>query len=504
MRSTKVAAVTLGVAALVASACGSTVNRPVLTEVRGDGGGAVASGDLPGGPGSTGTTGPGGVTGPGATVPGGGPAPGGTGAAGGGTGGADGGGGPAGGGPGAGPAVTDPIQLGFVTTALSNAAAFGLSTGAQIPERDLIRTLVDAYNAAGGIAGRQITPVFADTDTGATSWDADFAAACSTFTEDNQVAAVLGYAFGVLDAFESCLAADGIPHLSGTYGITAGDLARYPLLFSLSMPTFERINAAKIDGAIAEGVLTPASRLGVVRDSCPRTTEAWEGGIRDHIESSGITLATVFELGCPRGSADAAAEAGRIGNLLLQFRSEDVDRIMFVASEGPALFIISNAAESQGYRPTYLVSSWAQTSVTSAQLPAAQAVNVRGYGWMPVNDTNRAQWPGTSAAADRCFGLLADRGLRPTSALDTYNALITCDALFLYEAALTATNGRSDGPSVAAAIEALGSGQVSAASLDGAWTFGPGRHDGPSVIRPFAFDGGCGCFTYRGPTTPIP
>jgi ABC-type branched-subunit amino acid transport system substrate-binding protein len=479
------------VAALVLAACGSTVNTPEVTRVVEQTGGGTATTALGVDP-VTGEPIAPGASGPGAIDPV-------TGQpiAGGGT----------GGGTAAptGPAVTDPIELGFVTTATSNAAAFGISTGASISERDIINALIDHYNAAGGIAGRKITPVFADTDTGSTSWDADFAAACSAFTEDHDVEAVIGYVFAVAPALETCLTRRGVPHIAASFGTTATDLVENPQLLSLATPTVERRNLAKIDGAITDGLLTPSSKLGVLTESCPNSVKAWNDTVKPYLAKRGIPVATSFQLGCPRGSADAAAEAGRIGNLLLQFRSADVDRIIFVSvSEGPALFVLGNAAESQGYRPTYIVSSVAQTAVTTSQLPREQAKNTYGYGWLPVNDVNRGQWPALTAPARRCLDILAAKGIQPSSPLDSFAVLITCESFFLYEAALTRTRGDSDGAAVIAAVESLGDSHVSVSSIDGKWSFGPGRHDAPAVVRPFRFDDGCGCFVYGTRTAPVP
>ena len=174
-----------------------------------------------------------------------------------------------------------PIELGFVRTGVSNAAAFGASLGNTISEADVDNAVVSYFNEHGGIGGRPIVPVYADTDTGSASWDADFAAACAKFTQDHKVAAVLGYVFNHDPAFEACLAQKGVPHLSTTFNVPdTTELARYPLLFALSTPRIERRSIEKIDGGLATGILTKASKLGVMVDSCPGTQRAWTGTTR--------------------------------------------------------------------------------------------------------------------------------------------------------------------------------------------------------------------------------
>jgi ABC-type branched-subunit amino acid transport system substrate-binding protein len=487
-----------GLALLLTAACGSTVNTPLEEAVVGGpgasstsvaAGGALApttgtGGATPGAPASRGapTSGPAGGEATATTAP----------AA------AAGAGGPG--------APTGPIQLGFLTTKVSNAGAFGFTTGSNLNEKDVINALLGQMNAQGGIHGRKALAVFSDTDTASVSWDADFAAGCAAFTEDHHVEAVLGYVFGQADALEQCLTRKKIPHLSATFGTP--DLVesrQAPYLFNLASPTIERRSILKVDGAIAAGLLTKSSHLGVVMDACPSTARSWSTIVKPYIERKGIPIATVFALGCPRGAGDAAGEVGRIGSLVLALRSANVDTVLLQsASEGPALFVAANAMEPQGYRPTFLVSSLAQTAVTGDQMPPAQRANVHGWGWMPLNDAKRPQWPALPPAASRCLGMLKKGGIVPNTSTDYASALFTCDAVFLFQEAVDITGGRTDGPSIAAAIESMGSRHQSALSLDGSSTFGPGHHDGPTTTRPFDYDGGCSCFRYKATTRPIP
>ena len=402
-------------------------------------------------------------------------------------------------------AANRPIELGFVRTGVSNAAAFGASIGNTITEADVDAALVAAFNDGGGIAGHPIVPVYADTDTGSASWDADYAAACAKFTQDHHVAAVLGYVFAHEPAFESCLSQKGVPHLSTTTAVPdTAELVKYPLLFALSTPRMERRSIEKIDGGLATGILTKTSRLGIMTDSCPGTQKAWTGTTRPYIEAKGLTIASVFELGCAHGAGDVSTEAGQAGNLILQFRTAGVDRVLFMAvSEGPPTFVVANAAEAQGWHPLYVLSSLAGTAVLAGQIPPDQAANVHEYGWLPMLDVNPPQWPPTNATQQRCISMLKKKGINPSSAADYSYAFNVCDAMFVYEAALKATAGSTDGPSVVAAVEALGSSYVSAMMLDGRSKFTHSQHDAPYLARYVAWDGGCSCFTYRQTLVPI-
>jgi hypothetical protein len=403
-------------------------------------------------------------------------------------------------------AARGPVVIGIVRTGVSNASKYGVSTGETVSETNVYDALVAAMNDAGGLAGRHINAIFDDTDTASTSWDADFEAVCAKFTQDNHVVAVLGYVFDYVPSFESCLAKKGVTHLSTTFNVPdTQEVSQFPLLFALSTPRIERRSVEKVDGALATGVLTKASKLGVVLDSCPGTGRAWTNTAKPYLLSKGITIASEYEFGCPRGQGEAAAVAGQAGNLVLQFRTAGVDTVMFNAvSEGPALLVLGSAAEAQGWHPKYVVSSLANAAVLGGQIPASQAENVHGYGWLPVQDVNPAQWPARTAPQDRCIALLKSKGVTLVSATDYFYAFNLCDALFVYEKALKATGGRTDGSLIAPAIEALGTSHISTLNLEGRAAFTHSKHDGPSLARYFAWDRGCSCFTYRPTNVPIP
>lgn len=398
-----------------------------------------------------------------------------------------------------------PVEIGMVRTGVSNAAAFGASLGNTVSEAAIYDALIAAMNDQGGLAGRRIRPVFADTDTASANWDADFEAACAKFTQDNKVVAVVGYVFTHSDNFEGCLAKRGIPHLSTTFNVPdAGVLRQYPLLMALTTPRIERRSLLKIDGGLATGVLTKASKIGVVIDGCPGTKRAWTDVALPYLRAKGLTVASTAELGCAQGAGDAGAEAGRAGNVVLQFRSAGVDTIFIAAvSEGPGILIFGNAAEAQGWRPKYVVSSLANTAVLEGQIPAGQAANVHGFGWLPSQDVAPTRWPAQPPGAERCMALVKSQGVKLQAPADFAFAFNGCEGLFMYEAALKATGGRTDGPAVVAAIEALGSSYRGVMNLDGRMAFSPTLHDGPSLARYFAWDGGCRCFTYRNTTLTI-
>jgi hypothetical protein len=172
--------------------------------------------------------------------------------------------------------ASGPIKIGFIVTNASNAGDFGVSSGQTFSDQQLYDALVAAMNKRGGINGRKIEPVYGVTDTAAPDWSTQFQAACAKFTQDNHVAAVLGYIFVFMDSFESCLARAGVPHLYGGY--QPGDTTQqrhYPTLVATTAPTSDVHWQIALSGAVTSGLLTPKSKLGLLVDSCANDDKAF-------------------------------------------------------------------------------------------------------------------------------------------------------------------------------------------------------------------------------------
>jgi hypothetical protein len=405
------------------------------------------------------------------------------------------------------PVQTGPITVGFLTTATSNSSQYGASLGNTITETSADQALIDAINKQGGLDGRHLKVVFAHTDTGSTNWDNDFEAACQTFTQDHHVQVVLGYEFTYEPDFESCLAKAGIPHLNDGFNVPSNsELSQFPLFWSLDVPTIGERSIEKFQGAINTGFLTSKNKLGVVLDSCPGTLDAWKDEVLPYLSARHIDVATTFTAGCSTG--DNASTTSAIGSLtsgLLKFRSAGVDRISFVSvSEAPVLYLASVAANAQGYRPGWIVSSLGQLAVIGSESPMPQMQNTRGFGWLPSQDVPPAYTPTANASQRRCLSLLATQNVHPRAATDYGYAYNACEAVFVYEKALKLDGGNADGQAISNAIGNIGTFQ-STLNLEGKSIFSAARrNDAPEYYKPVNWDGSCHCFRYGSQTYAMP
>jgi hypothetical protein len=392
-------------------------------------------------------------------------------------------------------AVTGPIQLGFVNTNVSNAAAFGVELGSTLSNQQIYDALIAEVNKTGGINGRKIEPVYGNTDTASASWNTDFQAACEKFTKDNEVAAVLGYVFVWLDAFEGCLAKAGVPHLYGGYQPGDRRLQReFPLMVSTTHPDVDSAWLTAVGGAITSGQLKPSNKLGLFVDDCAHGQRAFHSVVPAYLRAHKIPF-EVFETGCSSGASDNGKAASDIQAAALRFRSNGVDT---VAIGGVPALLFATQAESQAWHPSYIMNVGG--AAYEGNVPNSQLKNFHGYGWIPAVDVNASHQPAPpNEAQKRCLAMLAAQGIQPAGVNDFMLAYVSCDALFLYAAALQVTNGRTDGPAVVQALTAVAPKFESASTYGGRVQVSNVQRGGAAVWREWGFADNCNCFVYKGP-----
>lgn len=506
-----------GLCAGALAACGSTVplggvgesvvgQAPVGSDglaVPGVGAGDAGSGVAPTGPdpaGSTGGTDPADPLGTVATA--GLPAPGSRG----GDASAPGAGSAAGGGGTATTAQRGPIRIGMVYTSNDEGASqAGVDNGNTFTPRRAYESLVTAYNARGGLAGREIEAVHVELRSSSTSLSADLEAACARFTQDSKVAAVFSSIGLFSESFTQCLAKAATPQLAGDYSLGDLDaLRRVPTFFAPATLTTDDRFRLLLERLTASGRLEASDRLGVVVEGCPFNVRTYDRTVVPTAKRLGLNVAERFDAECFESIGDLGRLTSEMQGAVLRFQGRQVNKVLFVSGsiEGNFMLFFATGAESQGYRPGYALTSAAVPAVQEANAPKPQLANAAGMGWLPSLDTTRTTPP--LPAAKQCLQDLSDGGgITATSPTDRYYAFSTCSSFALYDAALRGTAGASDARSITGAIARLGTGHPVSAVHGERTDFSNGRRTGPAQGRVFAWSTGCGCFDYTGPSFPL-
>jgi len=392
--------------------------------------------------------------------------------------------------------VLQPLSIGFFN---NNNSAINSQYGYTVAQgQDIDKALVQAVNANHGLAGHKLVAHFVEYSASSTDYASESAAACQTFTRDTRVSVVLSPTISTAYGFADCLQQKGVLLESSAWTDAAG-YASHPLLFSATGSTFERGYTASLDQLHASGNLTAKNHLGVFLESCPEDARAWSRGIQPEIRRLGVPL-ELTTLSCTGGVEDAGAAAAAMQGAILKWRGAGVDRVMFVTTyESTLLVLFSAQAESQGFRPGYVLTSLsgAPSVASGGSFPQGQKAGLRGAGTLPGYDVDSP--PPPSPAEKRCLALAHAGGVEMTTAFDRGTLYQHCASLFLLEAGLSAAGPGATNAQIRAALSGLGTSLLLPALVEGRTQLDAHRSDAPAYAREFGWQAACSCIRYLAP-----
>ena len=389
------------------------------------------------------------------------------------------------------------IRLGVITQPqLENAAQAlgldGVTTGDTKKQADAVVTWI---HANGGLAGRRIEVVEHKVDLSEGSSDAIQNTACVAMAQDLKVQYVLTV-LGSLRTLTSCLAKHGIGVLADNAGVNDDFRTQYAgTLASPSEAAPGRQLRLLVDHLVERRWLTPTSKVGLMARDNPDGRSAVEKHLKPALRKHGLEEVIVEYVDDTKGDGGS----NQSNSAVLRFRSAGVDRFI-PAFYSPLYFML--AAERQGYRPYYSLSSNdAPGALLEGLAPANQLEGSAGMGWQPYLDIGKGKNPGpVSARETLCFELMAKAGQQASSALVRGFQVQVCDLLFYLK---DLTGKRPDLPAdlFTSGRVALGSSYVSPATYR---VDVSKRSDGMAGFRPLAYLENCECFQYVGPVVSTP
>lgn len=398
----------------------------------------------------------------------------------------------------------DTVKVGFIVAENQAEAQAKLGTTGItfVDHQTLVTTLVDDINGRGGLGGKQIVPVLrvidqlTDTDPAAIA-----SATCATFTEDNEVYAVLSINDPGAEVL-ACLNAAGVPLIASSGAtFSFADQGVYdanPLYFNPSGISLDRAAKALVEGLTTAGFFTPDAKVGLVRLTSPEFDAATTNSLEPALAAAGVTPVEIAALASIKTSDDIARFSTEAAASVLKMKEAGVTHLVFFESGGAAPFFFLQNAASQGFAPLLGFSSLSggQTLVQNIKTGGTNVA------WSPIGEVPDAAQLPESAAATRCLDLIDSTRAVFTSANASSETLRFCDSMWLLEAGVAAAGDLVAASDLAAAIEGLGDTYQSPAALKS--VFGSGQHDGVAEYYITDYDSGCGCNKYRaGDPTPI-
>lgn len=384
------------------------------------------------------------------------------------------------------------VKIGVYTaqgfSQFADSAGFSVATGDQAAQA---RAVIKHLNDNGGLAGRQIEAVFHDYSVTADA-NTEAQRACTRWTEDTRVYAVVSIIGTLNDTMYECLSKAGVPTITGGESKDASFFERYAdWVYQPADMNLRRILSNNVDALVAAGFYGKAPKVGVILGAGEE--KAVDQGLVPALRKHGMTVADRFTIPTTADSSSAYQSA------VLRFRSNGITHVMFGYLGSPLLFMIN--AENQKWYPKYGIHSrHSPAAVLQGNAPAEQQRNAMGIGWQPMNDVDGNNDPGRiSARQELCLKLLRESGQNTSVRATALLGLWSCDNFFFLKDAL------SRAPDVS--LSGLRAGAEALARYEAASTFrssfSPARlHDGASAFRLLKYEYECRCYQYVSPLRP--
>jgi ABC-type branched-subunit amino acid transport system substrate-binding protein len=405
--------------------------------------------------------------------------------------------------PPAAPTTAEPagtVDIGFVHEAqITVGSSIGATKNTNAGDtKAQAQAVIDVVNRTGGIAGRQVKPVWYKNDVNSGSYDARAQEACATFTEDHHVFAVVSTWVSPY-RLADCLAQRRTPLISEArqpYDETNFSQLT-PYLYMPGRMNGTRLNQVYVDELANQGFFSGAV-VGLARFE-GALYDRLAGVIKTRLQAQGVRLAAEATVRTPSSTTDFGGATAEMSNAILRFRTAGVTHVLFAENNGILPFFFLQEAESQGWRPRYGLNSEHGTETLEQYLPPTQLQGSAGVGWLPGADVNAAQESGLPHA-QACDEIMRRAGIAYPERVAVQASRGYCDGLLFLQAALARTRSLSP-DALRAGTEALGSSFGSALTFS--TRFLPGRYDGASSVRHLAYEAACRCFRYRGQPVPI-
>jgi hypothetical protein len=370
-------------------------------------------------------------------------------------------------------------QINVADVLLVLGGAIGNSAvGAASPQvqEQMAQAVVDDINAHGGVDCRKLVVTYYQNN----PIDSTSAHNICLQIQQAGIFAVLGGFFYPAGA-NDCLAQARIPVVASTTPPTPSEAKQYyPYLMSVeSDPTQEYRNS--IFGLEARGWFTAAQgfqKLAVLEDDCsPEIDQA----VMNYLAQAGVPSSQIVknEFACPSGGFASPSD---MGNFATQDSLAHVTNVVEVTGGG-SFKEYSSAAQSQGYKPKYLVSDYDGFMVTAVSSTGPDPHNFDGT--IATTDTRfgETNTPGLSdPATQACIALFARHGMPASYVTGNYLGGGTC-VLFELLAAAAAHD-----PGLTRAGLATGLGQLGRFNMP--YPLQDSIYQAPGRITPVKITGG--------------
>ena len=380
-------------------------------------------------------------------------------------------------------------------------AAAGVSAVGSADARDYYKVAIEDLNERGGIAGREVVPIYFGYDvTSSETADQQHQTACAKWTQDNEVFVILTGS----PVIRECAKKAGIVAVSAyPAGSVPETFRQYPRYVETNSVNLIRIGPVTVDGLAREGYFTKGARIGIVTWDDPAYRESIQKGFLPAFQRHGLKLGTPPRyVSPPQNYADIPATSADINSAILQFSTLGIDHVLI--AEGSAGFcgigcmtvLFLQQAKSQQYYPRYGLNDNNDPvgGLEAGVYPADQLRRSVAVSWIDSSQSRDAGWK-TNRSRERCFALMRKHGVAVDSVTAREVALEACEGVWFLEAAVARMGDVSlTTGNFMSGVDSLGYDFASPSAYIA--HFSPTQHDGIAGARNMRFVDGCSCYRY--------
>lgn len=378
------------------------------------------------------------------------------------------------------------VKVGIVLLDLSATESLGLGLpnfGVDL-QRAMFRALIDQANAAGGIDGRRIEPVYAVNDPLQTAGPHSPRGICLNLANDQKVFAIMGYA----DAAGECATRQyGLPVVNATGRLDQTYTGSNNLFVSVgeSLQRFGRTLA----GALVRTRMVDGHKLGIFTVADGGNSELASDTTADALKALGHPVTVL-------GKSDPG-NLNVVPTLVQKMRSAGVDTVLLTSDFATAVRFVF-FADSQHYTPRYLTSDIGALATGGLMKNAGPGFDgALGFTSSEYVPPGTAENPGTG----RCRAQYnAIPGVKPVPAGADSALPQICAMVDILKRGLTGAGKDLNPRSFVQAIQRIGS--ISGLPGTSTGSFGPGKTDYNDGLRPVRWSTRTHRWSAAGP--PIP
>ncbi len=364
------------------------------------------------------------------------------------------------------------------------------------------QAVINYVNSHGGVAGRQLVPVWYEEDI-QNSADTSYQQMCATWTQDNKS---FVFTLGGEAILDQCAAQEGAVVLYDgeiTSGLTSATQNQYPMDVNETSTTIDDAMKITIEGLARQGYFSSGEKLGIVTWDDPNYTYGIKNAALPALATVGINNPPVEYVTSPQGYNDLGSTSASAGSAVLKFKSMGIDHVILfdgpsgVNSSGVLVLEFMQQANSQQYHPKFGLNSTSGFTGLASDYPQQEMVGSEGVSWEPVGDASPSDYPSSKLPpiGQRCLQIMSNAGDSVSAGSNAEDVqLAICDDLFFLQQALAKVTGPLNQKNALAAIEAMGS------SFQPAETFGidlsPSQRDGLQLVANMSFSSSCACYQY--------